>query len=58
MCRNHEQIEEGRLDALMSSLDADKDGHISFEEFKAGFKVYRMASTVRLGIAVMILLLL
>ena len=23
----------------MSSLDADKDGHISFEEFKAGFKV-------------------
>ena len=32
-------MEEGRLDALMSSLDADNDGHISFEEFKAGFKV-------------------
>ena len=26
----------------MSSLDADKDGHISFEEFKAGFKVHHL----------------
>ena len=32
-------LSPGRLDALMASLDADRDGYISFEEFKAGFQV-------------------
>lgn len=27
------------LDSVMASLDADNDGQISFEEFKAGFNV-------------------
>ena len=32
-------------------MDADKDGHISFEEFQAGFKVQRIiASAVHQGI--------
>lgn len=45
LCRSHGEHHDGggfspgRLDALMESLDVDKDGHISFEEFKAGFQV-------------------
>lgn len=44
LCKGHDLLEEGNLspgglDVLMSSLDVNNDGHISFEEFKAGFQV-------------------
>ena len=54
LCRSHEQQDEaqgfspGRLDALMASLDVDNDGHISFEEFKAGFQVSSSLSRLAL----------
>ena len=34
-----EEVASSLLDNVMTCLDSDHDGHISFEEFKAGFQV-------------------
>ena len=34
-----EEVASSVLDNVMTCLDSDHDGHISFEEFKAGFEV-------------------
>ncbi len=41
ICQQYSEVEESGslLDNVMGCLDAKHDGHISFEEFKAGFEV-------------------